>query len=44
MAFMNWSDEIAIGIKEIDDQHKKLVACIQCLSATAFLKTSAGVL
>ncbi len=26
--FIIWSDDISIGIQEIDDQHKQLILCM----------------
>lgn len=28
MAFMEWSDKLLTGVREVDEQHKKLVALI----------------
>jgi hemerythrin len=31
MAYMNWSDDLSVGVSEIDGQHKQLVAQINAL-------------
>lgn len=31
MAYMNWSDDLSVGVSEIDEQHKNLVAQINAL-------------
>lgn len=33
MAFFEWNDQLSVGVKEMDDQHKKLIAIINELHA-----------
>ena len=40
MAFMEWSDTLSVNIKEIDEQHKKLLAMINELHEA--MKTGRG--
>jgi hemerythrin len=40
MAFMDWSDTLSVNIKEIDEQHKKLLAMVNELHEA--MKTGRG--
>jgi hemerythrin len=44
MVFMRWSDDLSVGVGEIDDQHRKLVSLINDLHDAMLAKRGKDVL